>query len=201
MRIKKNGAIISVIVLLLCVAVYLNWSYSRGLDSEEEAANGEIEAVTGTDKDRFNETQWMIMDDDRASGELMEKYTVMNERLSQHSAYFDETRLDRQTTRDAELGLLRETIASDGASEDSKTSATEKLSAVTAYAVMESRIESLVIAKGFLECVTFISDNGVQVVVLPAEAGLQASDVAKIKDIVISETKITADAIRIIESV
>jgi len=201
MRIKKNGAIISVIVLLLCVAVYLNWSYSQGLGSEEAAANGGIEAVTGTDKDRFNETQWMIMDDDRASGELRENYTVMNERLAQHSAFFDETRLGRQTTRDAELGLLRETIASDGASEDAKTSANEKLSAVTAFAVMESRIESLVIAKGFLECVTFISDNGVQVVVLPAEAGLQASDVAKIKDIVISETKVTADAIRIIESI
>ena len=64
----------------------------------------------------------------------------------------------------------------------------------------ESRIESLVTAKGFLECVAMISDAGVSVVVLPEVAGLQASDVAKVKDIVIQETGVSADMIRIIES-
>ena len=45
-----------------------------------------------------------------------------------------------------------------------------------------------------------ISDAGVSVVVLPEVAGLQASDVAKVKDIVIQETGVSADMIRIIES-
>ena len=67
-------------------------------------------------------------------------------------------------------------------------------------AVKEARIESLVVAKGYKDCVAFINDDGVNVIVQKTEQGLQETDVAKIRDIVLSETDATADTIKIIET-
>ena len=108
MHIKKNGAIISVIVLLLCVAVYLNWSYSRGME-EDTAVSGEQpeteEMEVASDQDRFEEGQWVI--DLTQEGETQVSGESANERLEELGAYFDETRLERQTSRDQELSLLK----------------------------------------------------------------------------------------------
>ncbi len=203
MHIKKNGAVISVIVLLLCVAVYLNWSYSRTA-GEDAAVNGEQNGVEdvaepASDQDRFEQGQWVI--EMAQDGDTMETSgETANERLEEMGAYFDETRLERQTTRDQELAVLKETVEKEDVTEEAKASAEAQIAAIAANSVTESRIESLVTAKGFLECVAMISDAGVSVVVLPEVAGLQASDVAKIKDIVIQETNVSADMIRIIES-
>lgn len=202
MHIKKNGAVISVIVLLLCVAVYLNWSYSRSA-GEDAAVNGDQTglqdpAEPASDQDRFEQGQWVI--DLAQEGGTEASGDVSDARLDELGAYFDETRLERQTSRDQELSLLKETLEKADITEEAKASAEAQIAAIAANSVTESRIESLVTAKGFLECVAMISDAGVSVVVLPEVAGLQASDVAKIKDIVIQETSVSADMIRIIES-
>ena len=59
---------------------------------------------------------------------------------------------------------------------------------LAAYTVAESQIESLVTAKGYADCVVFMGAESVSVVVAPPEGGLTATDAARIKDIVISET-------------
>jgi stage III sporulation protein AH len=204
MNIKKNGAVISVIVLLLCVAVYLNWSYSR--TAEDDAAvsgetivdvNGdEIIAEPASDQTRFDDSQWVIelTEENGASAASAEQ------RLTAMSSYFDETRLDRETSRDGEITILKETLDEEETTQETRLAVEEQIASIAANSATESRIESLVMAKGFLECVAMISDSGVSVVVLPETEGLQASDVAKIKDIIISETGVTADLIRIIES-
>ena len=201
MHIKKYGGVISVIVLLLCVAVYLNWSYSRSA-GEDAAVSGETDvqdaAEPASDQDRFDQSQWVI--DLAQDGDTEVSGETANERLEELGAYFDETRLERQTSRDQELALLKETVEKEDVSEEAKASAEAQIAAIAANSVTESRIESLVTAKGFLECVAMISDAGVSVVVLPEVAGLQASDVAKVKDLVIQETGVSADMIRIIES-
>ena len=62
------------------------------------------------------------------------------------------------------------------------------------------RSENLVIAKGYADCVAFMGENSVSVVVSAAEDGLQTEDVAKIKDIILSETDYTVDQIKIMEA-
>ncbi len=201
MHIRKNGAVISVIVLLLCVAVYLNWSYTRqaeetGLPEETEAAVSGTEAAS--DQARFDEGQWVIQLTEESGEQAAAE--PENPRLQELGAYFDATRLERETSRDQELSLLKETLEQADTTEETRVSTEAQIAAIAANSVMESRIESLVTAKGFLECVALIGDGTVSVVVLPQAAGLQPSDVAKIKDIVIQETGVTADLIRVIES-
>ena len=62
----------------------------------------------------------------------------------------------------------------------------------------EAQIENLVIAKGYTDCVAFISEGGVSVVVSAVEGGLQDADAARITEIVMDETGVPASQIKII---
>ncbi len=209
---KKNGAVIAVIVLLLCVAVYLNWSYSRELGDDlavydgdnylQSAMESDDAVKTGTDADRFGEYDWEMtsVSDDGTSDSLGESYSVVNSRTAEFADYFDETRLSRQTTRDNSIALLKQTIADESASDTAKADAENRIALIASNAVKEARIESLVIAKGYLDCVAMVDDTGVSVVLLPEEEGLQSTDVARVKDIIIAEAAVKADMIKIIEA-
>ena len=92
------------------------------------------------------------------------------------------------------------TVENESADEDAKAAATESIQVMAQSAMKESRIENLVIAKGYDEGVVFINDNGVNVIVQKPENGLQQEDIARIRDIVISETGVSAEQIKIIET-
>ena len=66
-------------------------------------------------------------------------------------------------------------------------------------ALEEAQIESLVIAKGYSDCVTYISDNVVSVAVSAPAEGLKESDVALISDVVTSQRDCNLSDVRIIE--
>ena len=61
----------------------------------------------------------------------------------------------------------------------------------------ESTIENLVKAKGFSDCMVYITDEAVNVVV--ATQGLSTEQAAQIHEIVISESGMVASAVKIVE--
>ncbi|NCA97738.1 MAG: SpoIIIAH-like family protein, partial [Bacteroidia bacterium] len=63
----------------------------------------------------------------------------------------------------------------------------------------EGRIENLVMAKGFADCMAYINDSTISVVVATGEDGLTAAQAAQIQDIAVSETGADVENIRIIE--
>ena len=62
----------------------------------------------------------------------------------------------------------------------------------------EGRIENLVKAKGYTECIAIIGEESVSVIV--QTDGLESSDVATIKDIATTESAMAPGEIKIIES-
>ncbi len=73
------------------------------------------------------------------------------------------------------------------------------IEALASYTMTESQIENMVTAKGYDDCVVFLSDESVSVVVSSRHDGLQTEDVARITDIVKQETGLPASAIKILE--
>ena len=69
-----------------------------------------------------------------------------------------------------------------------------------ANTLTESTIENLVIAKGYTDCVAFVNGESVSVVIAGTDNGLENSDIAKVTDIVMEETGLTADKIKIMEA-
>ena len=168
MKLWKRNAVVAAIVLFVCVAVYLNWSYQKEEgDVDAGKTLGQAALVDGKTNDPLLEAP------PAESGEP-------NQPAGTATGYFSTARLNRQQARDSALGMLQETLNSD------------------ASTVSEAQIENLVIAKGYADCVAFISEGGVSVVVSNVENGLQDADVARITEIVMDETGVPASQITII---
>ena len=114
--------------------------------------------------------------------------------------YFATSRLTREQARDEAVSTLRELSESEDADQAAKDEAAAQISALADDSVAEANIESLIRAKGYADAVVMIGDSGVNVVVAPPDGGLQATDVTVIKDIVVSETGMTAGQVKIVEA-
>ena len=115
--------------------------------------------------------------------------------LQDSDSYFAQMRLSRQNARDQAVNLLQEAMAY--AESDVGGENTAKLEAIVAEALAESQIESLIIAKGYKDCVAYISEEGISVAVASPEEGLDEVDVSLLADIVMGQTEYDLSDIRI----
>ncbi|MEG2420275.1 MAG: SpoIIIAH-like family protein [Oscillospiraceae bacterium] len=185
MKLWKRNAVVAAIVLFVCVAVYLNWSYSKNSDGDDLASGGKLLGeATLVDK---------RTDDPLLSG-------TTDVAAPKADTYFASARLNRQTARDSALALLQEAAANEQAEQTVKDEANVSIQTMAKYTMSEAQIENLVTAKGYADCVAFIGENSVSVVVSAPEAGLAAEDTAKITEIAMEETGLTAEQIKIIKA-
>ena len=71
---------------------------------------------------------------------------------------------------------------------------------MAAYTIAEANIENLVTAKGYADCVAFLSEDSISVVVSNHGTALTDADTARISEIVQEETGLSASQIKIIEA-
>ncbi len=171
MKAWKRNAVIATVLVFICAGVYLNWSYNQKEKTPELTQTLSAEQVMG-------ETTMVIAD----TSEEAEPAANMDA-----ADYFAQVRLSRQESRDSAVELLEETIAYDeGTAVGDTASAT--LNTLVNTALSEAQIESMVIAKGFADCVTYITDDTVSVAVAAPAEGLSEADAALISDVVRSQT-------------
>ena len=187
----KRNAVVATVLLFVCAAVYLNWRYAG------EAAVDQAAEVAAQQQEQNGDSTKVLGDAALVDGQVV---SGQEEDATAVSNYFDTARLSRQQSRDNALSLLREAAEQEGAEQAAVDEANQTIQTLAGYSVLESQIENLVIAKGYADCVAFMGENGISVVVSAAEDGLQTEDVAKITDIVLSETEYTADQIKIMEA-
>ena len=173
---KRNITMIAVLVFV-CAAVALNWSYNnRWGTPDAEMVAAEDEAMMS------------------ANAEFLQSVGATNT-----SEYFAEARLTRQVSRDEALQLLQTAATAETASQETIDSAMNAISAMATCSMQESQIENLLIAKDFADCVVYIGNNAVTVAVPAPAEGLSEEAVARITDIICTETSYTADQMSIIE--
>ena len=169
MKKAKRNILIATVLVFVCAAVYLNWSYNRADESEPVGAEdgaGDQQSVSAGNED---------------------------------SDYFAQARLTRQTSRDEALSLLETAAASESASQETIDGAMDAIAAMATWSMQETQIENLLLAKNFEDCVVYISSDGVTVAVPAPIEGLSAASVAQITETIIGETGCTAEDIRVIE--
>lgn len=171
-------AVAAAVLLLVCAAVYMNWRYTDNIQKNAGKTLGQTTLVSSQDGEKGQEPAAAPAEDD----------------------YFATARLSRKQARDNAISMLREAESDENAEQSVLNEASQTLQVLAAYTVAESQIESLVTAKGYADCVVFMGAESVSVVVAPPEGGLTATDAARIKDIVISETDYTAEQIKIMEA-
>ena len=182
MKAWKRNAVIATVLLFICAGVYLNWSYNQKEKTPDLTQTLSAEQVMG-------ETTMVIADAEE------DATAVAN---MDAADYFAQVRLSRQESRDSAVELLEQTIAYDETDEIGQA-ATQTLNEIVGTALSEAEIESLVIAKGYDDCVTYINDGVVCVAVSAPADGLGDADAALISDIVTSQTDYPLSQVRIIE--
>lgn len=181
MKVWKKNLVAAAVLVTVCAGIYVNWLYTEN----QEAVN-----LTDTlNEEKILDADTLVMSD----GTLLPNVTADVNTTD----YFAAVRLSRQQARDSAVGLLQEAMAYNSDPKDVQSS--EKLESIVQTALNEAQIESLVIAKGYTDCVTYISDDGVSVAVAAPNGGLEQDDVAVIADIVMAQSEYTLDDIRVVE--
>ena len=204
---RQRKVTLAVLSMALVAAVYLNWQYSR-TGADIHIMTDEASTVLDSEIARMMEQQTINPEGDMLqTGVQTDEETVKNYGDAQLVAttersakkYFEETRLTRQKSRDEALDVLQKTLKNAKISEDEKIKATEKLSEIVKDITTETDVENLVKAKGFADCVAFISDGKISVAVQTKTGELTKQNVAQIRDIVLSKTAIDSHNIVVIE--
>lgn len=112
-----------------------------------------------------------------------------------YSDYFAMSRSDRATSRSETVMYYEAIIASEASSAEAKTKAENELAALVSCMETEQRLETLIKALGFSDCLVTVGAENVNVI-LKSDA-LSDQEVAQVLDIVLTETDKTAFNVRI----
>lgn len=177
----KKNLLAAAVLVVVCAGIYMNWMYTNAQNVNDLTDVLDAEKVMSEDG--------LLLEADNLSTD--------SDILSTMTDYFAAVRLSRQQARDSAVDLLQEAMAYGDDAEHTESSA--KLEQIVEVALCEAQIESLIIAKGYTDCVAYMSDDGISVAVASPEGGMQKADVAVIADIVMTQSDFEMDAIHVVE--
>lgn len=177
----KKQIVLASLVTILGIAVYLNYVFTD---------TGNFDLLTASQSDsseteNYGEAQL-------TGAEPVEETTVES---SGESDYFTSARLERRKARDEAIETLAQTLGAEEMTDDEKELAAEKALAVSAQIESENKIETLVKAKGFAECLAYVDVDSARVIV--RTDGLTAETANQIKNIIIEETGLSAEDVSV----
>lgn len=167
---SKKHIILSALVVALSVAIYLNWEYVKANSNDFIETNG---------------TPVSTVADDAGS--------VAN----YGEAYFAEAKLSRTKSRDEAIDALKYMLADSKLSSAQQKEMTLKATKLAQSIETEGKIENLIKAKGFTDCMVYLESDKIDVLV--KSAGLTATEAAQIKDVILGEVTLADEKISIIE--
>ena len=214
MKLWKRNLIAAAIVLFVCGAVYLNWSYTQ--DTAAGKNLGQAALVGGredplleqpdpsaADGKTDGKTEGKTEDGKQTAGDTQSQDgTQSNDQTgtAESGSYFSTARLNRQQARDNALSLLQEAAKDEKADKTAVDQANASIQTMANATVTEAQIENLITAKGYTDCVAFLGEDSISVVVSALDNGMTDADAARIGEIVMEQTGLKADQIKIIEA-
>lgn len=175
MTFKKRGLVLT-LVAALGVAVYLNYYFS---DHTIGAVGG------GT----LGEAVFVDDANDHAGeeGDVVSVGAQVN--------YFDQARKSRETARDEAVALMKDMAADLKGDSKAAAEVAAKTTALADAVTQETKIEGLIKAKGFADCVAYIADGGCSIVV--KGDNLTGAQTLQITEIVTAQSGVSAQKINI----
>ena len=179
MKVWKKNLVAAAVLITVCAGIYVNWLYTEQDDVASLSDTLDYEKVMSEDG--------LILTEDVAA------ISAGEEVATTASDYFSALRLSRQQARDNAVNLLQEAMT------DKAQESAMDLEDIVQTALSEAQIESLIIAKGYRDCVAYMTAEGISVAVSAPEGGLQSGDVAVIADVVMSQSDYGLKDIRVVE--
>ena len=181
MKTWKKNLVAAAVLVTVCTGIYVNWLYTEQSTAKELTETLDFEKVMSDDT--------LILSAEDAVLTDAEANTATD--------YFAAVRLSRQQARDSAVSLLQDVSVNSDQTKAEESAA--ELEDIVQTALTEAQIESFIIAKGYTDCVAYMSSEGISVAVATPEGGLNQEDVAVIADIVMTQSDYTLDDIRVVE--
>lgn len=172
MIIGKKQIVLASLVLILGIAIYLNWQFANSDQSltVTDVLNGDTSSQTNY-----------------GEAELVDSTT--------DSDYFEKARLEKQKTRDEATETISQLLEKTDLSSEERTTATNEVMSIAKLMESETAIENKVKAKGFEDCIAYLDNEKADVVVKVTD--MTAAQAAQIKDIIMGETTVDPSNITI----
>jgi stage III sporulation protein AH len=172
MIIGKKQIMLAGMTLVLGTAVYVNYAMS---------ASGEIKSTDKVESStvHYGDAQLVQADGEESSDD-----------------YFAQARLDRTASREEAAETLQTIINGGDSTPEEQEAAADEASAMTGLIEKESKVENLIKAAGFTDCVVYLDGENANIVV-QTQDGLIETEAAQIKDILLEEVDVAAENIRI----
>lgn len=183
MKVWKKNLVAAAVLVTVCAGIYVNWLYT-----EDSTA---VSLTDTLDAEKVMSEESMILGGDMAAIAAGEDVQTTA------TDYFAAVRLSRQQARDSAVNLLQEAMAYSESSKEVESAV--ELEQIVQTALSEAQIESLIIAKGYTDCVAYMSGEGISVAVSSPEGGLKQEDVALIADVVMAQSDYSLEDIRVVE--
>ena len=177
----KKQILLAVLVVALGTAVYLNYYFS--LQEQPVASTG-----TGNSSDplkNLGDSQYVNSPTD-----------VQEVAETNPDDYFVKARANRTAAREEALDIIKDAIGDVKNSEQLQRESLEKAAKIAAAVEQESKIESLIKAKGFADCVVYIENEKCNTVVRCD--GMTPAAALQITDIITSQSNIVAQNVNIV---
>ncbi len=126
-----------------------------------------------------------------------DKVTESGNGQSAADTYFSSVQVNRQRSRDEALEVLQGVVDNASSTATAKEEALAEINKMAKVMETETNIETLIVAKGFEECVAVISGESANIVV--RSDGLQAAQISQINEIVYEQSGILPVNVKIIE--
>lgn len=160
------------LVFALVLAVFVNWYYTK---PKENLTEPEVTSQANLGDAQYVNSESVEVED-----------------------YFETATLNRTKARDSAKDYLFDIIEDADTDEDTKASAREKLTKISEQIKTENDIENLISAQTNSKCLVTYDSESIEVIM--PKGTVDDTVLLKIKDIVISKTKLTVDKITIIET-
>lgn len=172
LKIGKKQIILACLTLMLGIAIYVNYALSQ---PPEELQPTDLYTGAGLN---YGDVAYVNSDT--------------------QDDYFAQARLDKMTSRDEAIETLQTIFNGGDLTENDKAVVAEKAVKLSKLVETETKVENLIKAAGFEDCVVYLDGESANIVV--KSDGLLASQVVQIKDILLNEIQVDNDKIRILES-
>ena len=177
-KVGRKTIIVTASITLIGVAVLLNFILMGGGDRDG--------LKTAIDLKNIAETK---------SGEDTPKDT--DKASAAGEDYFSTMVLSRRQARDEAMEVLQGVVDSDSAVDQMKTDAMEDMRRIADEVALEANIESLIVSKGFEQCVAVLNGDSASVIV--KSDGLLPNEVSQISEIVYEQAGVLPANLNIIE--
>ena len=182
--IGKKQIILASLTLVLGIAVYMNYVFAEV--GNDIAADAEIQSAADTQVN-YGDAAFVGAD----SSDPAEPASAGA------SDYFAQARLSRMTSRDDAVQTLSAILGGGDLTEEENAAYTMEAVNLSQLSESESKVESLIRAQGFEDCVVYLDGETASIVV--KSEGLASEQAAQIKDNLLTEVTIPAENIRIFE--